>query len=289
VTLLGGARIELWVEERGGTAAVNPIMRSLLNELAAAGAATTVRVPEFELIDPERSRHTSLPDLVLLKTATSLGLSWAVALERTGARFLNAARDTLRTHDKGASLARLAAAGLPVPQTFLVAAGAAPGPPRDFALDESAWVSKPTRGVHGRGVQLHQHFPAGAIAPALFDATDSYVVDDGTRLIQRLIGNGQSDLKVYVAGNQCFAGIKRFSGTSFASDRIAASALPRSAASVVHGVGEALGLRCFGVDLRFENERPVIIDANPFPGFRGFPAAVAALRAEIERALELDR
>ncbi len=51
-------------------------------------------------------------------------------------------------------------------------------------------------------------------------------------------------------------------------------------------VGEALKLRCFGVDLRFLDGRPVIIDANPFPGYRGFPDAVPALRGEIERALK---
>jgi hypothetical protein len=40
------------------------------------------------------------------------------------------------------------------------------------------------------------------------------------------------------------------------------------------------------VDLRFESGRPVIIDANPFPGYRGFPEAVGTLRAEVEWVLE---
>jgi hypothetical protein len=54
---------------------------------------------------------------------------------------------------------------------------------------------------------------------------------------------------------------------------------------MVLAAGETLGLRCFGLDLRYEGGRPTIIDANPFPGYRGFPEAVPALRSEIERSL----
>jgi ribosomal protein S6--L-glutamate ligase len=299
VSGLSGRRIQLWVEARGGVPAVNPIMQALLAELRAAGADCAVLVPELEPIEPEQ-RHAPGPDLVLLKTATTLALSLAVADEVRGVPFLNGARETLRAHDKAAAIAHLAAAGLPVPTTFLMAPAGAPG----------AWVTKPTRGVHGRGVAVHRTFPgvrgqeagvsppgrrggepATCHRPLAPDREPDYVVDDGTRLVQRWVGGwggrgGRGeDVKVYVADDRCFAGRKRFGPTSFAADAIEPITPDRRTEDTILAAGRALRLRCFGADLRYDEGRPVIIDLNPFPGYRGFPGAVAALRREIERRL----
>ncbi len=285
MTPLSGRRIELWVEARGGVAAVNPIMRALLEDLAAAGAIVSVRVPEHEVADPSKMLNGKPPSLVLLKTATTLGLSLAMADEAHGVKFLNGARATLEAHDKAAAMARLAAAGLPVPETFLFDPDP-DGMSQPSGL-EGAWVNKPTRGVHGRGVSVHPD-PASALSTlANLDSKDSHVVDDGTRLLQRRIGrDSEADLKVYVADERCFAGSKAFTPVSYATDNIEPSALDRPTKEVMLSVGETLGLRLFGVDLRFEDGELVIIDANPFPGYRGFPGAVVDLRFEIERALE---
>lgn len=285
MTPLSGRPIELWVEARGGVAAVNPVMRALLDDLPAVGAAVSIRVPEHKVADPRRLLDGEPPDLVLLKTATTLGLSLAIADEAHGVKFLNGARETLKAHDKAAAMARLAAAGLPVPETFLFDPDP-DGMSQPSGL-EGAWVTKPTRGVHGRGVSVHPD-PASALStPANLDSRDSHIVDDGTRLLQRQIGrDSEADLKVYVAGGRCFAGSKAFTPVSYATDDIEPSALDRPTTEVVLSVGEALVLRLFGVDLRFEDGRLVIIDANPFPGYRGFPGAVVDLRFEIERALE---
>jgi ribosomal protein S6--L-glutamate ligase len=280
---LAGRRIELWVEARGGVAAINPVMRTLVQELEAAGAMADVRVPEHEVVDPENMLDAPPPDLVLLKTATTLSLSLALADETHGARFLNSARDTMRVHDKAATVARLAAAGLPVPETFLLQPGANGEVPPSGA--GGMWVAKPTRGVHGRGVGVHPEFPAALDTLATLGDGGSYVVDDGTRLVQRMVGGAEEDVKVYVAGERLFAGFKPFGPKSYAADEIVAVALDAQTEEMIHAVGEALGLRLFGVDLRFEDGQPVVIDANPFPGYRGFPDAALALRAEIERAL----
>ena len=278
---LSERRIELWVEPREGRPAVNPVMRQLLDELAAAGAGFSVRVPEHEIVDPMRHVAEPPPDLVLLKSATSLALSLAMADEAHGGRFLNSARATWCAHDKAAVVARLAAAGLPVPTTFLTAATVDGIPPPPGV--DGAWVTKPVYGVHGHGVAIHAAFPT-AIAPTPVPP-DAYVVDDGTRLVQRRIGGDDVDLKVYVAGDRCFAGAKRFDATSYATDRVEPIDLDPATADLVRAAGACLGLRCFGVDLRFDRSDPVIVDVNPFPGYRGFPAAVAVLRAEIDRCL----
>lgn len=275
--MIRAARIELWVEERGGEPAVNPVMRDLLGSLAADGAAVSVLVPEREVFDP---LDASSADLVLLKSATDLALSRAVAGERSGTLFLNAARATLGVHDKAATVARLAAAGLPVPKTFLFQ------PDEEIIRPgaEGRWVVKPVRGVHGRGVSFHE---GGSFAvPAEAEEVGAFVADDGVRLLQGRVGDGgEADVKVYVADGRCFAGRKRFSASSYRTDEIEAAALGPKTEGIVLAAGEALNLSCFGVDLRFDGEGPVIIDANPFPGYRGFPGAVGALRAEVERAL----
>ena len=199
----------------------------------------------------------------------------------SGASFLNGAQATLRAHDKAAAVARLAAVGLPVPKTFLfrpgVEAVARPGM-------EGRWIVKPVRGVHGRGVSFHEGAVTALAVPAETDG--SFVADDGTRLLQSRVGEDEADVKVYVANGRCFAGRKHFSLSSYEADEIEPVALDPQTERIVLAAGEALGLSCFGVDLRLDGERPDIIDANPFPGYRGFPEAVEALRAEVERAWE---
>lgn len=284
---LAGRHVELWVEARGGVAAINPVMRALVQDLEASGAVVDVRVPEHEVVDPRYLLDARRPDLVLLKTATTLSLSLAFADEAHGVKFLNGARDTLHAHDKAATVARLAAAGLPVPETFLLQPGANGEVPPSGA--GGMWVAKPTCGVHGRGVAVYPRFPATLDGLATLDGDGSYVVDDGTHIVQRRIGGAEDDLKVYVAGERLFAGFKTFGPESYAANEIDALTLDAQTEEMIRAVGEALGLDLFGVDLRFEDGEPVVIDANPFPGYRGFPDAVPALRAEIERALGVFR
>lgn len=268
------------MEERGGEPAVNPVMQALLEALAGDGAAVSVRVPEHEVFDPI-GEHCA--DLVLLKSDTDLALSRAVADEMGGARFLNGALATLHVHDKAAAVARLAATGLPVPKTFLFQPGLNDAVQTDMG---GRWVVKPVRGVHGCGVSLHEGVVSAFAVAAEPDSNSSFVADDGSRLLQRRVGGDEADVKVYVADGRCFAGSKHFSVLSYETDKIEPVALDPETERIVLAAGEILGLSCFGVDLRFGGEGMVIIDANPFPGYRGFPEAVEALRAEVERALE---
>ena len=148
---------------------------------------------------------------------------------------------------------------------------------------EGRWVAKPVRGVHGRGVTFHDD--AREFTGAVKIDEDPVVADDGTRLIQHRVGGDEADLKVYVANGRCFSGEKRFTAESYATDEISPINLSPETEGVILATGEALGLTCYGVDLRFDEDGPKIIDANPFPGYRGFPEAVESLRAEIGRAL----
>lgn len=267
-------RVELWVEERGGAPAVNPVMRSLLESLRSAGAAVAVRVPE-------REPDAGVADVVLLKTPTTIALALAAVAEAAGARVVNPAGATRAVVDKAFALARLAAVGVPVPETHLWQ----PGPPSVRGPEGDGWVSKPVLGWHGHGVRLHDT-AAAALAPDGPAATvPGALADDGTRLLQRRVGGAEPDVKVYVAGEQVFAAEKAFDADSFTRDAHVPVALDAATVDVVRAAGSAFGLRLFGVDLRRGPAGAVVIDVNPFPGYRGFPAAAAALAAEVAPVL----
>lgn len=278
-------RLELWVEARAGVPAVNPVIAALLQQLARDGRPVTIRVPE---LDPLGNVLGAGPDLVLLKTATTLALSLAVAGEAAGGRFLNQAAATSAANDKAAVVARLSCAGVPVPASYLIDPDGRSG---DAGEQEPSgadalrgWVSKPVLGWHGIGVQFHRSLSGALAAGATAPPEAGFLVDDGTRLVQRQVGADEPDLKVYVAGEHMFAAAKVFSSTSFASDEVSPVELNGAQRDIVRAAGDVLGLRLFGVDLRSDAGGSVVIDVNPFPGFRGFPKAVPALLAEVDRA-----
>jgi len=279
---VAGRRIELWVEARDGIAAVNPVIRALLDILRQDGAMTVVRVTDHEVVDVDDLgwEPAMAADVILLKSATSVALALAAAAEAGGVPCLNHARPTLRAHDKAATIARLDAAGLPVPETLL----ADPSAPMSAPADSSgSWVSKPVSGIHGQGVTFHDAYPT--TLDVAVSGGDHFVVDDGVRVIQRRVGGVEPDVKVYVADRRCFVGSKQFNSTSFQSDQLTRGDLDVAVTKMVLAVGEVLELRCFGVDLRSNGHGFAIIDANPFPGYRGCPDALPALRREVGRAL----
>jgi ribosomal protein S6--L-glutamate ligase len=139
-------------------------------------------------------------------------------------------------------------------------------------------------GWHGIGVRFHETMVDALAANGTEPPRPGWLVDDGTRIVQRQVGGSEPDLKVYVAGDQVFAASKAFSSASFSSDEVVPVELDPVQQDIVRAAGQVLGLRLFGVDLRLDGGAAVVIDINPFPGFRGFPAAVPALLAEVDRA-----
>jgi ribosomal protein S6--L-glutamate ligase len=275
---LAGATIELCVEQRGGRPAVNPVMRGLLDALSARGARVTVRVAEREAARPGAPAPRA--DLVLLKSTTPLALARAAAAERAGQRHANRAAATVRASDKAAVLGALAAHGVAVPQTYLVMAGDAPALPHVAAERDGGWVVKPVLGIHGAGVAVH-----AKLADALDDCAGR-PASAGGLLLQRHVGGAAPDVKVYVAGASVHACRKRFTASSFERDDVEPTALDAAAEATVRACGRALDLELYGVDLRFDaDDRPVVIDVNPFPGYRGFPSAIEPLIDSVERAL----
>jgi glutathione synthase/RimK-type ligase-like ATP-grasp enzyme len=241
---VAGARIDLWVQEREGSPALSAVLRALTDDLQARGARVELVLPERDMLDP---RRVSRPDLVLLRTTTTMGLAIAQGYEASGVRFLNGARETVRAHRPATVGKVLAHAGVPVPLTF-AAAGA----------------------VERRGSR-----PAGV---ATLPQRSPLLDFDRRRM--------PSGVRVYVAGEALFAARKRVSALTSMGPQMEPVALNERAAATARAAAAALGLRLVGLDMRYEAGQPMVTDVEPLPAFRGFPTAVAALTAEVERALE---
>jgi ribosomal protein S6--L-glutamate ligase len=89
---------------------------------------------------------------------------------------------------------------------------------------------------------------------------------------QEFAANDGFDIKVWVIGADLSAARRRSALESVdkSSDELLDPAdLPEDWIRAARDAGAALGLQLYGVDLLITEGRPVVVDINPFPGFRG--------------------
>jgi ribosomal protein S6--L-glutamate ligase len=165
--------------------------------------------------------------------------------------------------DKALTAARLRAAGIPAPQTWLTADPMTLAP----LLDRTSLVIKPLRGLHGRGVQRVRNLPELEAVPR------------GEPLVaQEYVPGPGRDLKLYLVGDKVFAVRKPFSATSYVRDGESCRP-PDAAREIALECGRALGLGLYGLDLV---DGPVVVDVNYFPGYRGVPDPVQHIAGYVE-------
>ena len=174
----------------------------------------------------------------------------------------------LRTVDKAAVVARLRTAGVRGPGTRTARTWEQV---RTLAADRRGLVVKPRTGTSGQGVLL-----LDGEAPPLPPSR-------GPWLVQDRIGGDGVDRKLYVVGDRVSGVLRRWpapedrSGTPFAPSA-ELTEVARSAAT-------ALGLEVCGIDVVAASDGPVVVDVNPFPGFKGVPGAAESLAAHVARRL----
>jgi len=240
-----------------------PLIRRLCAALREGGAHVDLVIPEEILLRCER-----LPeyDLYLLKSYTDLALSFAGILDDAGARILNPYRSCVVVRDKALSAARLHAAGIPAPRTWLTADPMTLAP----VVERKAVVVKPLHGLHGRGVRR------------IADVNELTAIPRGETLVsQEYVPGPGWDLKLYVAGDDVFAVRKPFSETSYVHDG-EPCLVPDVAREIALECGRALELGIYGLDLIESVDGPVVVDVNYFPGFRGVPDPLAAIAGYVE-------
>lgn len=233
--------------EADGVAGRNPLLPGLRAELGHRGVDLVAWDPTGGVDLPPCAPDA---DVYLLKSDHPLALAAAGCLHDAGAACLNGYPVTAAAQDKARVLALLSRAGLPVPTTRLVAE-------RDdlaAALAEGTRFVKPLQGFHGIG--------AGRLGPG-----DAARAGPGPWLVQEPVGEGDSVLKVYGVADH--VAVRRM---TFRPGVIDAARTPVADAAVVaelaREAAEAAGLVCFGVDFVVGTSGPVLVDLNPFPGYR---------------------
>jgi ribosomal protein S6--L-glutamate ligase len=89
---------------------------------------------------------------------------------------------------------------------------------------------------------------------------------------QEFAANDGFDIKVWVIGADLSAARRRSALESVdktADERLDPADLPAEWVRTARDAGAALGLQLYGADLLIADGRPVVVDVNPFPGFRG--------------------
>ncbi len=190
--------------------------------------------------------------------------------ERAGARVLNPAGALRIAHDKAASLAALAAAGIPVPPTLCVvrdgptSLGALPGAERPGQL----FVVKPAAGSSGRGVTVGiGRAEAERRAAAFADGS-------GPVLVQPFLGGG-IDRRLFIVGEAVVAAMERRPAPGIGRGNLGygaqAAAIEATSAETALALraARALGLHVAAVDLLVEDLSPLVLEVNSSPGLSG--------------------
>ncbi len=243
-------------------AAPNPVLTAVMAEL---GRRHEVEVYDARTLPAGYGRGPGLlepPDVVLLKSRTTRARQVARTAEHAGSLVVNSPAATAAALDRAATADALDGAGVPAPRTWSFATL------RDLAADgaELPWplvVKSRTssrrdlvRLLHGRA-ELAELVPEWGVEPVV---------------AQEFAANDGFDIKVWVIGADLSAARRRSALESIdkSSDEFLDPAdLPEDWTRTAREAGAALGLQLYGVDLLITGGRPVVVDINPFPGFRG--------------------
>lgn len=229
----------------------SPLLLELADGLRQHGHDVSGFIVEDALLPADPASDDTL---YLLKSHTEAALSVAAALHAKGARICNPLPACTTAQDKLLANQRLAAAGVPVPETWITGNQVT----AVDLLEVGPVVVKPVRGH--RGVDVHVvHDPSGLAAlPS----------SSGPVVVQRYVEGPGYDLKVYVVGERVWAVRKAFDRTSFTRPGRSVP-VTREIHGLAARVGEVSGLGLFGFDVIEGPDGPVVVDLNYFPGYKG--------------------
>ncbi len=258
----------------------------LTERLRARGhAATVVRWAELAAgIDRDRESFAPAPladaDLVCVRGMPGTGgpgsrleqvvvrMDMLGRLESRGTPIVNSPRALEAAIDKYLSLARLAAAGLPVPRTRVV---------QDVAAAEEAFrelggdcVLKPLFGSRGRGLErlTHPRQLTGPLAP-----------EGGVAYLQEFVPHGGWDVRILVVGARCFS-MRRVAPPGDWRTNVSLGGRPEPFSppgdwlDLAVRAAAVLETEIAGVDLvPAADGRALILEVNAVPAWRGLETA----------------
>ncbi|MCK6528906.1 RimK family alpha-L-glutamate ligase [Myxococcota bacterium] len=272
-----------------------PTTRRLLEGAIAAGLDTIllddrrceVRVGADGATVTRGGAPLPAPSAVLARGAPTLP-SFALTLMRAfrdgGAWLINPPGPLSRARDKLRAVHRLAAAGIPVPDT------AWPSRASDLdalvaSLGGPPVVIKTLRGSQGAGVCRADSIPSARSVIEAFFATRTPIV------VQRWIGEADGvDRRALVVGGRVVAAMERrarsgeFRANFHRGSECRAVDLSPEEAATALAAARVMGLHVAGVDLLQSAKGPVVLEVNASPGLVGIEGATGRdLAGEIAR------
>jgi len=196
-------------------------------------------------------------------------------LESQGTLIVNSPRALEGAIDKYLSLARLAAAGVPVPRTIVA---------QDADAIEQAWQSlggdcvvKPLFGSRGRGIQRLMN--REAMEPLLETARQAQP-PGAVAYLQEFVPHDGWDVRILLVGDRAFS-IRRVSENGDWRTNIALGARPEAFSppaawiDVARRAARELKIEIAGVDLLPASDgRLLVLEINAVPGWRGLETAI---------------
>jgi ribosomal protein S6--L-glutamate ligase len=210
------------------------------------------------------------PDVVLLKSRSRRARWVARTAEVAGSVVVNAPAATGTALDRAATAEALSRAGVPAPRSWFFFTL------RELAAEaaELPWPLVVKSRTSSRDDLVRLVPDAAALGELLLEWGEEPVV------AQEFAPNDGFDIKVWVIGEDLSAARRRsaLDSSDKSSDELLDPAeLPEEWTRAVRDAGAALGLELYGVDLLITGGRPVVVDVNPFPGFRGAHDPAASL------------
>jgi ribosomal protein S6--L-glutamate ligase len=211
-------------------------------------------------------------DLYVLKSGSETALSLAGALHAIGATILNPYPVAAMCRDKVVASEILERAGVPVPESYVVAEPAHLAP----LLDGAGLVVKPYRGSQGRGVRVVRDEQELAELPC-----------DGPLLAQRYYPPDGRDRKIYCIGREIF-GVERVWPARTHREKLGRPfTVDEELREIALRCEAAFGISLFGFDVVMSGGLPYVVDNSSFPGFKGVPNAASHLAEYIDAAAHL--
>ena len=238
--------------------------------LEEAGAIVDVLPGKGRLIDLATVRVEH--DLYVLKQISGISLSMAGALHALGATILNPYPVTVAIYDKIVAARALAAAGVPVPATYVVSQPELLTP----LLADGPIVLKPYDGTGGYGVVVVRTEAELAAWPN----------DKKPILAQRYHPPNGRDQKIYVIGQRLFGVRKKFPARKEAEKHGEPFTPTSEQCDIALRCGRVFGIDLYGVDFIESHGTLYVVDMSSLPGFKGIPNAPALLAEHFLAAAE---
>ncbi|MDQ3781211.1 MAG: hypothetical protein M3354_11795 [Chloroflexota bacterium] len=242
------------------------VLSEVFDHLRSVSVAMTVDLPKGDTPVPPRLFDA---ELVVQRGLGLPELGAALTLEHAGVRCCNPIAATIALRNRAWIIQTLAAAGVPVPAT--VPATTWPEL-RDLAAGHPV-VVKAADGVIGRGhgvlIAATGHLPSRA------PFAGPYILQDYVRDDNRVY-------KVYAVGGHAIGVAKRWPPHQTTDEAGQLFPVNSELTELSYRAGTALDMEIYGVDILYGSNGPVVIDINPFPGFRGIPHAGQVIGSHLE-------